>query len=187
LEWALMPGSKSPEVRQRMAQRQVQADELAAKVGELRLAGLSFRQVAEAIGCSTSSAAEGWKRFRRALVRGDIESERNLLLGRCEKLLRQLASKLVTGDVQAVRAATEVLRLMSDVGGYAMPTQVAVDLNARQPVTTIEFHTMPSPHWPNDPRCECEDCKRGTGGERVENGQRRLLGPAEVIEPVEVR
>src|SRR5438067_3561214 len=134
-----MPGSRSPEVRQRMAARAVQADELAAKVGELRLAGLTFRSIAESLGCSPSSANEGWKRFRRSLVRGSIEQERNVLLGRCEKLLRQLASKLVTGDVQAVRAATEVLRLMSDVGGYTMPAQVAVDLNAKAPITRIEF------------------------------------------------
>jgi hypothetical protein len=175
LEWALMPGSKSPEVRQRMAQRQVQADELAAKVGELRLAGLSFRQVAEAIGCSTSSAAEGWKRFRRALVRGDVESERNVLLARCERQYRQLSSKMAGGDTKAHAVGVEILRLMSDVGGYAMPTQVAVELNARQPVTTIEFHTLPTPHWPNDPRCACEDCKRGAP---IEGARVPLLGPA---------
>src|SRR5205823_10202189 len=103
---ALMPGSKSPEIRARMAERQVQADGLAAKVGELRLAGLSFRQIAESVGCSTSSATEGWKRFRKALVRGSVEEERNTLLGRCEKLLRHLAVKVAGGDVLAVRAAT---------------------------------------------------------------------------------
>jgi len=132
-----------------MAERQVKADDLAAKVGELRLAGLTFRSIAESLGCSPSSANEGWKRFRRSLVRGSIEQERNVLLGRCEKLLRQLASKLVTGDVQAVRAATEVLRLMSDVGGYAAPAQVAMDLKAMPPITHIEFVCEPIPEKPD--------------------------------------
>jgi len=156
-----------------MLDLQVQADGLAAKVGELRLAGLSFRQIAESVGCSTSSASEGWKRFRKALVRGSVEEERNTLLARCEKLLRHLAVKVASGDVLAVRAATEILRLMSDVGGYAMPAQVEV--KAGQPVTRIEFVVEPVAEKP-DPWLE------GQG----RDARVPLLGPAEAVESVEV-
>src|ERR1700693_4714792 len=160
-----MPGSRSPEVRARMARRQVEADELASKVGELRLAGLSYRDIAKGVGCSLRAAYEGYKRFRKSLVRGDVASEREVLLARCEKLLRQLATKLQAGDVQAVRAATEVLRLMAGVGGYAAPAQVAVDVHGKLPFTRFEFVVEPVPD--EDPRPPLED------------GQRRMLAPAE--------
>jgi hypothetical protein len=175
---ALMAGSRSPEIRARMARRQVEADELAAHVGELRLAGLTYRDIAKGVGCSLGAAYEGWKRFRKSLVRGDIADERDVLLGRCEKLLRQLATKLQAGDVQAVRAATEVLRLMSDVGGYAMPAQVEVKGGVPS-YSRFEFVVEPIP-----------GAVAGQGSPEddplLEDSQRRLLAPAENPEPVEV-
>jgi hypothetical protein len=168
---ALMPGSKSPEIRQRLARRQVEADEQAAKCGELRLAGLTFRQVAEGVGCSVGAAHRGWLRFRKSLVRGAIEDERNVLLARCERQYRQLGSKLAAGDTKAHAVGVEILRLMSDVGGYAAPAQVEVGMHGQPPFSRFEFVVEELPS--EEPRPP------------LEGGERRLLGPADSPEPMQ--
>ncbi len=154
-----------------MARRQVEADELAAKCGELRLAGLSYRDVAKGIGCSLGAAYAGFKRFRKSLIRGDVASEREILLARCEKQYRQLATKLQAGDTKAHAVGVQIIELMSVIGGYQAPVQVAVDVNGRAPFTKFEYVVEPLPDEPSIP---------------LQEGQRRLLEPAEEAQALEV-
>ena len=108
-----------------------------------------------------------------------------------------MASKLVTGDVQAVRAATEVLRLMSDVGGYAAPAQVEI-AGKGGPVTAISFVVAEDRHLAS--ACDCWYCNAKSNVmepvacqclgecpcEKCARVRRPLLGPAESPELMEV-
>ncbi len=165
---ALMPGSKDPEIRARMAQRQVQADELANQSGELRLSGWSYRAIGQAVGCSPSTAKASWERFRKQLVVGTIPLERDLLVGRLTKQYRQLGSRMAAGDPKAHAVGVEILRLMSDVLGLQAPARVQVQ--GGPSFTRFEFVVEPLPEEPPPP---------------LEGSQRRLLEPAATPDVIE--
>jgi hypothetical protein len=167
------------ERKARIAERTIKADKLAGDVGMLKTRGLSFHHISDHLHVPLSTVHKAWNRHRKSLQRGNCQEERELAISRLEMQYVDLQLKLRAGDPAAHRAATEIVALMADLQGLAMPTQVEV--HGQPSFTRFEFVVEP---LREQATVELEGDAQD--GPRLEDGERRMLGPAKVAATVEV-
>jgi len=115
------PVNNAQAVRVRRARRESAADQKAATVGRMRVAGSSLRDISRVTGWPLSTCFKAYERWRKANVRAGTEDTRDLLLDRLEDMWLRLNEKLRRGDVGAARAGVEIIELIADLSG-AMPS-----------------------------------------------------------------
>jgi hypothetical protein len=107
--------------------RRVEAKKRATQAMELRLAGATYDEIAEALGWKDKSSAY------RAVARGidrmmeePTERVRKMQNRRYERLLRAVWPSAVKGDYQAVQRAESLLDKLSRLNGFDLSEKVRV-------------------------------------------------------------
>ena len=93
-----------------------------------RVAGLTFPEIGEAMGCATSTAYDLVRDGLADIPREDADQLRTLTMRRLEALLPKQMEKGVKGDVRAVDAAIKIIDAMCRLNGLDRmnPVRVAV-------------------------------------------------------------
>lgn len=103
-------------------------EELTGKVFELRKAGIDFRNIANRLGISVSTAH---KYFKTELARLQKENKeiakdyQTLQLKRLEAILTPIFSEALKGNIKAIEGARRVLDSISKLTGAEAPTKIA--------------------------------------------------------------
>ena len=106
------------------SRRRVEAQERRAKALSLRIAGASYQQIAEALGCSVGAAHKYVKTELERLDRiakERAEELRRLQLERLAELLISVWPKAKRGDLQAIDRALKLMQEISKLTGIAAP------------------------------------------------------------------
>lgn len=96
-----------------------------AKVLELRLAGLTWRTIAEAVGYSSGGAA--WKAYQRAIqrvLREPADEVRQQELERLDRMMTIHYQRATQGDVAALNAVVKVMHQRALLLGLYAPTRI---------------------------------------------------------------
>ena len=116
------------------AERQAEAADLAAR-------GLGYRDIATALGCSTSTAHALVRDAAAAVPAASVETLRAAESERLADLDRALAPAVEAGDTAAVAVAVRISARRSAL--YGLDQAVRADTNAG--VTTVVFHSALMP------------------------------------------
>lgn len=124
-------GQLTPEIRRtRAAERQEAHARRRREVMSLRRSGLTFQEIGDTLGISPQGANKLWKASLKGMYRKDTEEERELLLIRCDGIIRRWWPRMMTGEHEEASTATiHVMRAMSvqmEMWGFKRPN---VELN----------------------------------------------------------
>lgn len=108
---------------------------------ELRMAGATYQQIADALGWSNKGTA--WEAVQAALARDDAavagirEEYRALQLARTERMLRGIWTKVVAGDGPMYDRALRTLERQAKLLGLDAPVQVSISDDTRSRITSM--------------------------------------------------
>lgn len=101
--------------------------QLEAEAVRLRSAGLTYRQIAERMGCDPSTAQRRCSRALAAQPAEAVSEYRALELERLDALQGALWPAALSGDVRAVRGVLEVMSRRSKLLGLDKPVEVTLE------------------------------------------------------------
>lgn len=107
--------------------RTEQDAQLEAEAVRLRSAGLTYRQIAERMGCDPSTAHRRCNRALAAQPAEAVSEYRALELERLDALQAALWPAAIGGDVRAVRGVLEVMTRRSKLLGLDKPVEVTLE------------------------------------------------------------
>lgn len=117
-----MAGFQTPQQKVASKQRQAQAI-------ELRKAGATYKQIMEALGYGSISAAEkAVSSGLKALVREPAEELRTLLLEQHRALLKAIWPTALRGNLPSIDRALRILAAIADLEGANAPKRVNVEM-----------------------------------------------------------
>jgi hypothetical protein len=96
---------------------------------ELRLAGASYREIGDALGCSTVTAMNDCKEALAEIPMQQADEMRTVELSRLDRLQRAVWGKAVKGDLQAVDRAIKIIDRRAKLLGLDAPQQVQITAN----------------------------------------------------------
>lgn len=98
-----------------------------AEAISLRTQGLTYREIAERMGCDTSTA---WRRCQRALQAAPVEAateHRSLELLRLEALHAAFWPKALEGSIQAAKLILATMERRAKLLGLDRPTEITLE------------------------------------------------------------
>lgn len=96
---------------------------------ELRLAGASYRDIAQALGISPATAMQDCKEALADIPMQQADEMRTVELSRLDRLQRAVWPKAVKGDLQAVDRAIKIIDRRAKLFGLDAPQQVQITAN----------------------------------------------------------
>ena len=96
---------------------------------ELRLAGASYRDIGNALGCSTVTAMNDCKEALAEIPMQQADEMRTVELSRLDRLQRAVWGKAIKGDLQAVDRALKIIDRRAKLLGLDAPQQVQITAN----------------------------------------------------------
>jgi len=96
---------------------------------ELRLAGASYRDIAQALNCSVGTATNDCKEALAEIPMQQADEMRTVELSRLDRLQRAVWPKAVKGDLQAVDRAIKIIDRRAKLFGLDAPQQVQITAN----------------------------------------------------------
>src|SRR5699024_8410222 len=96
---------------------------------ELRLAGASYRDIGNALGCSTVTAMNDCKEALAEIPMQQADEMRTVELSRLDLLQRAVWGKAIKGDLQAVDRALKIIDRRAKLLGLDAPQQVQITAN----------------------------------------------------------
>lgn len=96
---------------------------------ELRLAGASYRDIGNALGCSTVTAMNDCKEALAEIPMQQADEMRTVELSRLDRLQRAVWGKAIKGDLQAVDRAIKIIDRRAKLLGLDAPQQVQITAN----------------------------------------------------------
>lgn len=111
--------------------RAIEAAEKQKRALELRKANLTYEQIADALGMTTSAVAKSITRGLRAIPREAAEELRTLLLEQHRTMLRSIWTDVIKGNLQAIDRALRILAAIADLEGVNAPVKVNIDVIVR--------------------------------------------------------
>lgn len=93
---------------------------------ELRLAGASYRDIAQALNCSVGTATNDCKEALAEIPMQQADEMRTVELSRLDRLQRAVWPKAVKGDLQAVDRAIKIIDRRAKLFGLDAPQQVQI-------------------------------------------------------------
>jgi len=93
---------------------------------ELRLAGASYRDIAQALNCSVGTATNDCKEAMAEIPMQQADEMRTVELSRLDRLQRAVWPKAVKGDLQAVDRAIKIIDRRAKLFGLDAPQQVQI-------------------------------------------------------------
>lgn len=100
------------------------------KVLELRLLGLTWDNIAKAVGYANASVA--WKAYQRALVRTLQEPADEIRQQEVERLNRIMTPQMqraLNGDTQATNTVLKIMETRAKLLGLFAPTRIEAEVN----------------------------------------------------------
>src|SRR5699024_1010607 len=105
---------------------------------ELRLAGASYRDIGNALGCSTVTAMNDCKEALAEIPMQQADEMRTVELSRLDRLQRAVWGKAIKGDLQAVDRAIKIIDRRAKLLGLDAPQQVQITANAVDLDATVD-------------------------------------------------
>ena len=96
---------------------------------ELRLAGASYRDIAQALDVSPATAMQDCKEALADIPMQQADEMRTVELSRLDRLQRAVWPKAVKGDLQAVDRAIKIIDRRAKLFGLDAPQQVQITAN----------------------------------------------------------
>lgn len=96
---------------------------------ELRLAGASYRDIAQALNVSPATAMQDCKEALADIPMQQADEMRTVELSRLDRLQRAVWPKAVKGDLQAVDRAIKIIDRRAKLFGLDAPQQVQITAN----------------------------------------------------------
>lgn len=99
------------------------------KCYELRLKGMSLRQIAPLVGLSRGTVAKRLEDANRAIVLPGVEEMRKMEDERLDKLLSALDRKIDAGDTRAIEVAIKLHERRAKLHGLDRPAEMNVTVH----------------------------------------------------------
>lgn len=96
---------------------------------ELRLAGASYRDIAQALDISPATAMQDCKEALADIPMQQADEMRTVELSRLDRLQRAVWPKAIKGDLQAVDRAIKIIDRRAKLFGLDAPQQVQITAN----------------------------------------------------------
>lgn len=96
------------------------------KTMQLRLAGATYREIAEAMGCSVSTAKRRCETSLAEIGKQERELLRSLEVDRLDRLQRAVWADAIQGDLPSIDRALKIIDQRSKLLGLNAPTQVDI-------------------------------------------------------------
>lgn len=108
---------------------------------ELRLTGLSLRQIGSQLGISYQTVQRDLDTYMSAIQNPKADSLRKVYTARYERMLAKLDPKVDSGDAEAINTAARLLAQVSKLNGVDMPTRTEAVIETVDP-TDIEVRKL---------------------------------------------
>ena len=113
----------------KQTQREYDRAERKRNALELRLAGASYRDIAQALEVSPATALQDCKEALADIPAQQADEMRTVELSRLDRLQRAVWPRAVKGDLQAVDRAIKIIDRRAKVFGLDAPQQVQITAN----------------------------------------------------------
>lgn len=122
---------KKPPVSQRQATRKVQQESRRIEALSLKLAGLTYDQIADRLDCSRTAAREMVNRNLERADQREVENMRAVENARLDRAQAAIWSKVLDGDYKAIDSFLRISARRARVNGMDAPTKVDLSLSIR--------------------------------------------------------
>lgn len=113
------------------------------RIWDLRIAGLSYRAIADEIGLSHTHVALILNERLQSMVHPKVEEYRTIMHERCEAAIHGLWPRVQNGELGAVQAMLRVMERQAKLNALDLPPQ-QIDYNSPDRPWTVIFENMQS-------------------------------------------